>query len=293
VSLGNSGADVRVRTVKSLGTYANLDSYERAAEQQCPSWQSNSHRKSTMLIIMFAPGTLDAGVYYGTQHVAKLNPTWIAIRNAALIPAIVAARNGEKDAYTKAFASMLSGFDEVLKTSSVAAVPTTIVHNDAGDWSWFGKMMIIVALIIAATFGGVMLMRSREDKKDSMGVQSQTKRVRSGCLNRLLAISDPSKVDEMTSMVAAATSRLSASQTTEIQAHLLTFIDQGRAALAAFNRFDNVSKDDPNKDGLPVSVYRENQQAYEDIIASSIEPAEESLRNISELLKLAQVARVG
>jgi hypothetical protein len=290
--LGGAGADVRVRTIRTLGDAQNLDDYERALERQCPSWQSGGHRKSTMLVITYLPTTRDAGVYFGAQLKPKLDPVWVSIRNSALQPAISAYRNGEKDAYTKAFVAMLGGFDDVLRMSSPSGGPTTIVHREAADFSWIWKTLLGLALLALLGGAAIFYFRTRQDKGEAQAYQAEARRVRRQCLQRLLTITDPSKQKELNALILALKARLSPADSSALQAYFDTFQQQGRDALAAFGRFDDVDKEDPNANGLPASVYRSNEQAYEDIIASSIEPAEESLRKINELLGTAHAARV-
>ena len=187
--LGNDGADVRVRTVKSLGNAPNLDEYEIAMQQQCPSWQSGGYRKSTLLVVMYAPSTLDAGIYYGVQLKSKLDPVWVSIRNNALQPAISAYRNNEKDAYTKAFVSMLGNFGDVLKTPLTGG-PTTIIRHEATDTSWIGTVLITLAFICTIVIAIVFFMRRREDNSEVQGVAAETYRIRADCRNRLLALNE-------------------------------------------------------------------------------------------------------
>ncbi|MEK7068839.1 MAG: hypothetical protein AAB947_00485 [Patescibacteria group bacterium] len=295
-ALGNAGADVVVRTTNSYMGAANLDEYVLAMQQQCPSWQSGGHRKSTMLIVAYNAKAHDIGVYYGVQLKAQLDPIWRTIAGNAIRPAIIAYANGEQDAYTRAFLRILSDFGDVLKapvaTVQTRTAPTTIVHQDASDTSWFGRMVVIVVGIGAVSIFVLYFLRIREDKMESKGVQSVTRRVRSACLSRLLDLTDKEKIEELSALADAVRPRLSAEDAATLIANIESLKDMVERALKAFNRFDNIDKNDPNVDGLPAAAYWHNQQAYEDINVQWIQPAEARLTAITQLIDSATKTRV-
>lgn len=295
-TLGNAGADVVVRTTNSYKGAANLDEYVLAMQQQCPSWQSGGSRKSTMLIIAYNAKTHDIGVYYGVQLKAQLDPVWRTIAGNAIKPAVTAYGNGEQDAYTRAFLRILSDFGDVLKapvaTAQVRTAPTTIVHQDASDTSWFGRMVVIVVGIGVVSGFALYFLRTREDTAESKGVQSAARRVRSACLSKLIELTDKEKLEELSAFADAVVPRLSAEDAATLIADIASLKDMGERALRAFNRFDNIDKDDPNVDGLPAAAYRHNQQAYEDINVQWIEPAEAKLAAITQLIDSTTKTRV-
>lgn len=278
--LSQVGADVRVRIVSSLHGAANLDKLERLMERECPSWQGGGGKtKSTMLILMYSPAAHDAGVFYGVQHKAKLDPVWVSIQNGALVPAITAYKNGEKDAYTRAYVSMLEGFGGVLGTPANAGGKVTIVNNEAGDSSWFGKTLIGLALIGGLVFGGIFLYRRKDDRDASLGVAEETKRIRSDCRNRMTALDEDKLLLEARVQKAAGHPHLG-----DLQQLLATYQTAVAKAFAEFRRFDDPSREPERAANTPVKVLRELQRRYADITAQFLEPAEAARDKIDQLL---------
>mgnify|MGYP001613374937 CR=1 FL=1 len=183
--------------------------------------------------------------------------------------------DGDKKALPPAFVETLRGFKDVMERPAGNA---PIVVKTGPSVNYTGAI-IVVALIILAIIGIFVFFRYRADMGETGAAMAEAHRARSTCLNRLIAITDSDKFAELDALADAA-----GEKGTEASRLIADLKSHGARATAAFNRFDNTEKDDPNKKGLSETVYRNNQQAYEDIIATMIEPAETILANVNDLL---------
>lgn len=310
--LSGVGADVRVWTVssfKEMGV-SNLDQYMEKVLDQCSSWRANASNpksalKSTMVVVMIhpsayldpgtykRPSVLDTGIYYGVQNASKLKAAWSSIEDSTLKPSITAYNNGEKDAYTRGFVNMMDSLGVTLKPPMpvTSTGPTTIINQAPADYSGFGSALIWIVIIGAAGVVLAFFFYSRQGASADQGFQAKAHRARSNCLNRIIELTDTVKRDEFTSMMTAFNARLSAADAGALDSAFADYKRKGDAAAAAFNRFDAVDKDDPNKNGLSAEVYRSNEQSYQDILVQFIEPAETSLQQVKDLLEKAHLAR--
>lgn len=67
-SLATLGADVRVRTLTSLGRFDTLDDYVASTQSECGSWQSAAGtRKNNLLVFAMSVNDRKVGIFYGEQ----------------------------------------------------------------------------------------------------------------------------------------------------------------------------------------------------------------------------------
>ncbi|MBP9758039.1 MAG: hypothetical protein KBD06_05545 [Candidatus Pacebacteria bacterium] len=275
--LGNLGYEVRVRAISSRRGAKNIDEFEQAYRATCPEWLIGGTLRSSVLLMLYVDNRTSApwlGVYYGSG-LAKLDKEYRGILAERFIPRIQDFRDGDKKALTPAFVETLRGFKDVMERPAGNA-PVVIKTGPSVNYT---GAIVTIAFILLAGFGVVLFFRYRSDMGDTGAAMAEAHRARSACLNRLLAITDSDKFAELDALADAA-----GDKGTEARRLITDLKGHGTRATAAFNRFDNTEKDDPNKKGLSETVYRNNQQAYEDIIATQIEPAETILANVNELL---------
>ena len=228
------------------------------------------------------PTEIDIGVYYGSQFVDKLKPVWLQIRNAAFGHEIGAYKNGEKEAYTRAFLAVLTGLGDAIETKpflpTVSTGPTTIVHNEAQDNSWFGWTMfgIIALAFLAASI--LFLLHRRDEKGDQQSVAAETNRIRADCRSRLMSLNDETMLLDARVQKAA-----TGAQHAELERMLASYKKHVADGIHEFRRFDNLESGDKPAN-MPLQVFMSNQQRYADIVVQFVEPAEAEQSKLEQLL---------
>jgi hypothetical protein len=300
-SFGNATmTEVRVRAIASRRGAKNVKEFEQAFRATCPEWlQSNGKLKSNLLLFLYVDNRSSpqwVGLYYG-DGLSRLDAHYQRIVGDRFVPRIESFRGGDKAALTPGVVLMFDDLKAVMTQQvsnggNTTHNNTTIVHAQPTDLSWLKWLAIGVVVIGGGLVTAVLWSRFSQDRGEVQSAQAQVRRVRQGCLHRVIAVSDSEKIGEMEAMIEATKARLSPSAVAELDRLFADFKKQGMAASAAFERFDGVGKDDPNVNGLSADTYRTNEQAYEDLIASSVEPAEETSRKISALLNTASSSAV-
>ena len=185
----SKGAMVRVRVVKNLAGAKNTKQFEDSLEAQC-AWQSGGRRLSNLLSIPLSVEHGDMTVATGSAIETRI-PESVGTKAIAdfVIPKWK-VRKTEPNAVTEGLVAMLDSFTVELGKPIGGAGNTTIINNQAGDSSWFGKMMIGLAVLALLGFGGVFYLRSSQDKSEAAGLAAETYRIRADCRTRLLSLND-------------------------------------------------------------------------------------------------------
>lgn len=85
--LMSKGADIRVRTILTYGTFANLDQYEAQLEQRSPSWLGqNGDRKNNLIVLIISTQERQTGLYYGSIWDSILRSNWLRIQTDIMNP---------------------------------------------------------------------------------------------------------------------------------------------------------------------------------------------------------------
>jgi uncharacterized membrane protein YgcG len=160
-TVANLGADVRIRTVASIGTAATLDSYERGVERGCPSWQaSDGGRKNNLIVLMVAIEQRTTGLYYGGQWESALGSSWPRIQGDLMNPRF---RDGD-------FAGGVNaGLQEIYRVVDLQLHPQNApaaqphvqpAASPSADYSGLGRAVAIL-LVLALVLGGAALLLPR------------------------------------------------------------------------------------------------------------------------------------
>lgn len=250
--LVNQGADVKVRTVRDMGT-PTLDVYEKQMEQSCPSWQSpDGGRKNNLLVFLVATQNRKVGMYYGSQWRPALDNQWPRIQSEFMAP-----RFRDKD-----FAGGLTAGIEQAKqliyvhahvqTASGPVVVNTGPPTDySGLWRVLGWLVVIV-FVLGTGIGVYVVIGHRKESEDEVkGAQQDAVLARQRAADALNRVS----------------------------AKLAELLPRYPSTLAKANGwFDQVSENynelrtsgvsDPGQEGLTLKQYRAIASAYRDIADS-------------------------
>ena len=293
-ALAGHGVTVRVRVYDTLKGKNNIGELADKIEKEC-GWTTNGKRQSNLYFIPFAVEKGDIAIRTGSAINARISETVATKAIATYMVPRWQAYKRDPNALAAGLVDILDSSKVVLAQPLSGGGPTTIVRHEATDVSGFATAFkwVAIGLVIIGIAVVVVFLYSRvsQERGEGQSAQAQARAVRQKCLNRLIAITKSDFIAEMEAMVDATKPGLSKADADELQRLFGTFKRQGEEASAAFNRFDSLDKD-PNVNGLSPDAYRSNEQAYEDILASSIEPAEETLKVISKILNHAQPARV-
>ena len=80
------GADVRVITVRSIGSAPNLDEYVRSLEKGYPSWRVAGVRKNNLIVFIIAKNERKTGIHYGGEWTPVLGGRWEGITTKYMNP---------------------------------------------------------------------------------------------------------------------------------------------------------------------------------------------------------------
>jgi uncharacterized membrane protein YgcG len=151
-----SGADVRVRTIQTYGSAGNLDRYEAALEQQCPSWtDSSGNRKNNLLVLMIAVQERQTGIYYGSQWESALGSRWPQIQSGTMN-----SRFTQGD-FAGGFIAGLNEINSLIRGQTVSPEASQGQGGLSAGW-----IVLIVMVVIAALVAGLLLFRSSRKSRE-------------------------------------------------------------------------------------------------------------------------------
>lgn len=290
-ALAGQGVTVRVRVYDTLRGAKDIDELADRVMRQC-EWIRDGKRLSNLLFIPLAVEKGDIKVATGSAINARISEA--AATKAIVTHMVPRWQSYKKDpaALTVGLVSMLDSFKTELARplTSQTGGTTTIVNHAPSDYSGLWKVVLLIVIAVFVVFGIILLKRSREDAGEASSAQAEATRVRSGCIDRLLRLTDENEQVVRQAKVDGVRSALSAADVTSLDAALSTISKLGKRGTAAFARFDSFDKDDPNRKGLGMNAYRSNQMRYEEIIAEYLEPAEALIADIDRKVAEAQKA---
>lgn len=168
--LTNLGADVRVRTIPSLGGFATLDALFKNTQVNCPSWTgTGTNRKSNLLVFMMTLNDRKVGIFYGDRWVDAFNKTGGDQRvwQDFMVPAF---RDGN---YAKGFVDGMNESHRVLDLYIHPPANTgtgTVVNKQPTDYSGLWKVLGIGLVLVFVVVVGVLVFlairRRREAEED-------------------------------------------------------------------------------------------------------------------------------
>jgi uncharacterized membrane protein YgcG len=266
----NLGADVRVRTVGSIGSAATLDSYERSMEQSCPSWHAaDGGRKNNLIVLMVAIQQRTTGLYYGGQWESALGSSWPRIQGDLMNPRF---RDGDYAGGVSA------GLQEIYRVVDLQLHPQNApaanpslqpAASPSVDFSGLGRaltVLLVLALVLGGAYGtfrlGSAIRGARVRKRLA---QQEALTSQRAVASRITSYSEEFKdldlrLELLATQVAASEVQPIRDQRAEAQ----------RLADQATRNFGTVrdSVPDPADDRLATAVYDSAKQSYDQLLAT-------------------------
>ena len=157
------GADIRVRTILTYGSAANLDQYEERLEQRSPSWLgADGNLKNNLIVLIVSLEERQMGIYYGSSWNSLLEPNWKRIQTDIMGPRF---QDGDYAG------GVISGLEEILRliqtkspsttTSEVQPPATSRPGGGSSNW-WIIPVVIIV--IIGLIIGWLLIRNYRKNQ---------------------------------------------------------------------------------------------------------------------------------
>ncbi|MBP1706677.1 MAG: hypothetical protein H6Q39_401, partial [Chloroflexi bacterium] len=157
------GADIRVRTILTYGSAANLDQYEERLEQRSPSWLgADGNLKNNLIVLIVSLEERQMGIYYGSSWNSLLEPNWKRIQTDIMGPRF---QDGDYAG------GVISGLEEILRliqtkspsttTSEVQPPATSQPGGGSSNW-WIIPVVIIV--IIGLIVGWLLIRNYRKNQ---------------------------------------------------------------------------------------------------------------------------------
>jgi hypothetical protein len=295
-SLASEGAIVRVRVYDTLRGSPTIDALAEKVEREC-KWRIDGRLQTNMIFVPFAVEKGDIAVRTGSAINARISET--AATRAIMTHVAPRWQSYKKDpgALTAGLVSLLGSFRVVLAQpvtlpqvgqSAPRASSQPVVIRQSNDGSWVWKTFLVIGGIAVFGFGALVFVRSRQDSSDASAARAEASRVRSGCIDRLIKLTDEQEIVVRKARADDVKRNLTKSEMHDIDGKLAESERLGKQGIAAFSRFDSFDKDDPNRTGLSIAAYSSNQVRYEEIIVEYVEPAEALIADLEKKLEAAE-----
>ena len=162
--LVSKGADLRVRTILTYGSAANLDQYEAQLEQQSPSWLGqNGDRKNNLIVLIISTQERQTGLYYGSLWDTILGGNWLRIQTDIMNPLF---RNGDYVAGT------VQGLAEIQRLIENNGQTTAPVQTSKGSSNWW-IIPVVILVIIGLLVGLFIFFNSRKSRARQLAMRQK------------------------------------------------------------------------------------------------------------------------
>lgn len=146
-TLGQQGAEVRIRVIDNFSGSSNLDVYvEKMWKGSCQSWQqSNGDLRSNFIVMYVATGQRGVGLYMGSQWERELKRAWPRIMEA-MKPKL---RGGlENHDLSLAFITGLRAFDRTIEEANQPPQQQlsnpVVIQTEPTDFSGLWNVLLIL-----------------------------------------------------------------------------------------------------------------------------------------------------
>lgn len=283
------GAEVRVRIVADFGGsgYANLDQYEQAVKNACPSWQASSGvTKSNLVIFMLSfnsGNVIKAGLYYGESWKTQLGAQWPSFLKQNVGPAVRGGGVG------RGVAVALNGVAGFIRPAATAP-SGTVVNDYRKPTDLFGLWIVLGGVLaIAVGVGLFFLFRSRKrEREERQTAQQAAQAAKAGCATRIVGF-DEASLAVFKAMVNAAAASASEADAASVRAALDAFEEKTAAATVLFGQMQQP-QNDPSFDGYSAATYQGIDAAYQRVNCMLDEADAIKVRLQAEVSRLKAIA---
>ncbi len=257
--LAATGADVRVRTVRTLGGAPTLDHLVRQYQDRYPSWQSpNGNRKSNLVVVMIAMKERQLGISNGGAYDSSIAKHASRIRAEVIGPRL---KGGD---FAGAF---VAGLNELTTVVQVQANPnggqTTVINSGpppdlSGLWTFLKIIAFIAGGVVVFIFvGNVFAGRARR-----RAAQQKAKLAKQGASNRIVEMQSALEMPNI--RVNALMGKISEPEREALGSRLSEADRIIGIATGSYNDVDH-SAGNPDRDGLSEEEYEAMCAPYERI----------------------------
>lgn len=252
-ALDAAGADVRVRTYTSLGSWATIDRLKDFTQAQCPSWQaSDGGMKNNLVVLAVAVTDHKVGLYYGSLWKPILDSRWNRVQSEQMKP-----RFRDRD-FTGGFAAgmksiqgLIAAADSPITSATPVIVQPAAPTDFSGLWQVMRWSLGLVALGVA-TWGLFALLVGRRKKRESASASRQG------------AIIAQQEVVGLITNIGANLPSWEIVTTDKARVSKATTLFNG--ASSRYSTLKQSSSVDPDQDGLTTGQYESIRQSYEGLL---------------------------
>ncbi|MDB5163682.1 MAG: Chromosome segregation ATPase-like protein [Candidatus Saccharibacteria bacterium] len=278
------GADVRVRTITSLGSFGSLDDYVHAQEANCASWSPGGTLKNNLLVFAMALNDHKVGIFFGDKWTRAFdsNGGELRIQSDFMAPRF---KNGE---FAGGFADGMNESGRVLNDAlhpqSGGNGSTTVVNkkptNLTGLWLVLGSIVALLAIGGLVYFLYTLVRRRHENQAACQVAQQEAIRARDAAGNVLDELRGRDAV--RTSLVNEC-SAIGGDEAVQLQAALQAY-NQAFAAATTIKAqaAEGTAAKNVSDNGLPLAIYEAMGKRYQDAEAQA-ETAKRAAQTIDEL----------
>lgn len=277
--LVKSGADVRIRAIRSFGAAGNLDQFEKQVEAQCPSWRSpEGGRKNNLIVLMLSLDERKTGLYYGDQWEKALGAHWIRIQTDLMNPRF---RDGD-------FAGgFIDGLREVRRLVEEQTRPSLRTPSGlASQWSTLRWLLLAAVVMAAGFFLYTLVVTSRREREKRRAAQQKARLAKQGAASRINDLLE--KVQLLEIKINAMATMVSTEDTQPLAEDLGGVRQLVGSAAQQYGDLAH-SAGDPERPDLSVAEYAATEEAYQKVLVT-LREADGATNGIEQRLRFLEQA---
>ncbi|MBI5153197.1 MAG: TPM domain-containing protein [Parcubacteria group bacterium] len=267
------GADVRVRTVSTLGGAASIDYLVQEYQRNYASWRSpNGGRKSNLVVVMVSMREHKLIISAGGEYDASIAKQASRIRTDIMNPRLKSGDN------VGAFVGGLTELANVVQAQAHSGGATTIINNGPGaDFSGLWHVLRMMMFLVGGGAGVYFLfifisgfMKGRDDRR---AAQQAAKLAKQAASDRIVRMQDAMELPKI--QVNALSTKIPRGDFNELTNTLTTAETTISRATTSYSDADH-SAGNPDVPNLSSAEYREMENTYKAVTRD--------LQNSQELL---------
>lgn len=299
-----TGADVRVRTWRSLGDHSTLTTYVKEVRMSCPSWQNSANNdiRSNLIVIGASLEPRRLGIIAGADFAATADAHHLRIEQNLMGPRF---KQKPKPDFDGGFIAGMEEFGRVAYAQlhppvyeprpytapaerPAPAAPPVVVQTQPTDftglWS-FLKWGLLAAVLAGIIWFLVGILRERERRRAAQQRAQSAKTQCSGIIN-----DGPGQLDLLDARVAGLKSKVSEEDIGPVITAMASARQTIGDATIAFGDLQ-TSITDPSRPGLSVAEYGEIERVYTNLferlkgVRTDITVNEETMSQLDALIR--------
>ncbi|MBI2552159.1 TPM domain-containing protein [Candidatus Uhrbacteria bacterium] len=256
----NRGATVRIRTVRTYGSYGSLDHLEDSIEKACPSWQApGGGTRNGLIVLMIAVDDRKVGIYSGDQWKHVVASNWDNIQDRSMKPRF---RDGD---FAGGFIAGMEALHRLIEQaeSAPAGGGVTVVQQPPLDLSgcanvgWFLCILVFIGFL---AWAGYDIHTNRKRRRAAQAAAQSKKKAAATRVTELEGARELLKAK--VEIAAALTAETDA---VDLCRDFGTFDEVIGRGSAAYTDLGN-SASDPDRGGRTLAEYQRAEHGYDSVI---------------------------